>query len=355
MIDDQRQIDFFKKVASYQYAVMLIQDYAIDNNFLVTLTNTIGNIYRYLHYNSFNTVTIYSALEPQYHLSQQTGSNSTTYVSYENLTAIRGQDIVIHVKPNLELEVSVNYTLDVQELRKNCLVYKFERVSETECFYGKTDMKRLDPIPDADSYFSIQTYKTLELALEDYKTKIAMHSECVYLQQAWFDNSMIFFGNRPEHKLRDSLTQFLKMRLRNVEVRPEQIVDKSHPVDIKVTWALANRLALLEIKWIGKSVKHKQKQFTQRYYERRALEGAGQLANYLDENIKQSPTYATKGYLIVYDARRANCNLPTIDIVSSADGLKFINEEFIYNPDYNTTRTDFAKPYRFFMKPKLTN
>jgi predicted alpha/beta-fold hydrolase len=131
-------------------------------------------------------------------------------------------------------------------------------------------------------------------------------------------------------------------------------VDRSHPVDIKITWALVNRLALIEIKWLGKSLVDRRKQFTQNYTEARALSGANQLANYLDENLRQAPIYASKGYLVIFDARRAMCKTDTT-ILYKDDAMKYLNSDIQYNPEYHRTRTDFASPFRFFMEPKYLN
>ena len=85
------------------------------------------------------------------------------------------------------------------------------------------------------------------------------------------------------------------------------------------------------------------------------LEGAKQLSEYLDSNLVQSPVKTTKGYLAVFDARRWGCSSSTTT-VKKADGLKYLNEIIILTPDYSATRTDFAKPFRFFMEPlNMTN
>ncbi|OYU80441.1 MAG: hypothetical protein CFE23_09295 [Flavobacterium sp. BFFFF1] len=354
MINDQRGIEYFKKIAQLHFAVVVVSDYGIQLTDVTKFTDTISLIYRYLAYNTFKSVTIYSALTETNYLSALIGANPTTYSSYENITPLSGDDIVIEIKSNGELNISINYKIDIETLRKDSIIYNFDKQKGVESIYNKTTVSRLEPIPDSDSYFAIQSYKSLELALEDYKTKVAKHSDCPYLQRVWFDSNMLFFRKAPEHILRDSLTHFLKLKLRNAEIRPEQIVDKSHPVDIKVTWALANRLALIEIKWLGKSLKHRNKQFTKKFYPARALSGAKQLADYLDANLIQSPTYATMGYLVVFDARRAGCNKGTVETLNSTDALTFLNQEIVYNPEYHSIRTDFAVPQRYFMTPKYS-
>lgn len=353
MITDSRQLDYFKKIAELLYIPMIIEDYGSDKiDFLLRLTKTISEIYKYLRFNDFDLVTVYIAIDETSFLSSFIEISPNIIKSYENLSQISGRQIVIEVKESGELHFIVDTEIEVA--RENSIIYKHIKSTETEIIFGKTSEKNLPSIPDADSYFSIQTYKDLELALEDYGTKIARHSECVYLQTAWLDiNNKIFFKPKPEHILRDSLTQFLKMRLRNAETRPEQIVDDSHPVDIKVTWSLASHLALIEIKWLGKSLESLGANFTE-YNNQRALDGAKQLADYLDANIKQAPVKTTKGYLVIFDARRWQCNNNTTS-VNAVNGLYYVNKDIVFSPDYHNIRQDFAKPIRFFLKPVITN
>jgi hypothetical protein len=355
MIDDQRQVEYFKKIASELYIPMVLSEYGANRkDTLIHLTDTISAAYRHLDYNSFKTVIFYVSLESTTALSSLQGSNSKVVTSYESLTQLRGESIVIEAKQNGELHYAINFQADIQQLRLNAIVYHFKSENGVEIFYGKSSERTLLSIPDADSYFAIQTYKSLDSALEDYGSKVARHSECQDLQKAWFDPNRIFFKPKPEHLLRDSLTRFLKLRLRNTEVRPEQNVDTSHPVDIKVTWSLASRLALIEIKWLGKSLAEYGKDFTQTYTQQRALDGAQQLADYLDENAKQAPVKTTRGYLVVYDARRWNCNNQTTT-VDRPNGMKYENGSIAYNPQFHLTRQDFAIPRQFFMEPVVTS
>jgi hypothetical protein len=352
MIVDQRHIDYYKKITDSLYLPMVLNDYGSDKqDLLLQLTDSVSKIYKHLKYNSFKSVVIYTSIEGSTSLSEIAGANPTTILSYDNLSPLTGEHIVIEVKPNGDLHYSIDFSFDINVNRNSAIIYNFVKSTETETIFGKASDKKLPSIPDSDSYFAIQTYKDLDLALEDYNTKVARHSECGYLKDIWADANKIFFKPKPEHILRDSLTHFLKIRLRNTEVRPEQIVDKSHPVDIKVTWTLASHLALIEIKWLGKSLRTTgTKKIKQIYTRQRALNGAKQLADYLDANLIQSPVKTTRGYLAIFDARRWGCNKNSTTI-SNADGMKYLNDVIIYNPNYNATRTDFAKPFKFFMQP----
>lgn len=150
--------------------------------------------------------------------------------------------------------------------------------------------------------------------------------------------------------MRDSLTQFLKDCVRgDVEVRPEQVVDRTHPVDIKVTWFMSNRLALIEIKWLGASKKRGGNKFT-RHFAARAQKGARQLVDYLNANAVQAPQQDARGYLVIFDARRARVK-PSTRSINHADGFKYEHSEIVFSPTYHEIRADFETPVRMFMEP----
>lgn len=356
MIEDQKHIDYFKNIARELYLSNVLSDYGNDKkDLLIQLTETISDIYKHLQYNAFKNVLIYISVENKSSsLSSILTTPPLTILSYENLSQLSGNNIVIEVKSDGNLDYSIDSEFSINSNRENAIIYSFKKETETEIIFGKTNQNILPKIPDSDSYFAIQTYKKLNLALEDYGSKIARYSECVYLKNVWADENRIFFKPKPEHILRDSLTDFLKKRLRNTEVRPEQIVDTSHPVDIKVTWSLASHLALIEIKWIGQSIKNgKASGYTKQRAINRVNSGAKQLADYLDENQKQAPTKTTKGYLVTFDARREYDGTSTE--LDRARGLKYVNDNILLAPDYHTSRPDFAKPVRFFMEHSITN
>jgi len=352
MISDESQLEYFKKIANDNFSVLIKEDYGSGGiERLTILTEKIAKIYKHLNFLSFERIIIFTALDQGLSLDKVAGSNCNKCHSINNLTQIHGTEITIEVTENLELLISVNFIPSLDLLRSNAVVY--ERHQTVETILGKIQQRTLREIPNTDSYFAIKTYKELDIALEDYKVIVARYSDsCSELRNVWLDSNKIFFKPRPESKLRDSLIFFLKIRLRNTEVRPEQVVDASHPVDIKITWEYTTYLALIEIKWLGKSLMSiGGGTFNQIYSHSRALEGANQLVDYLDKNKIQAPQKITKGYLVVFDARRWGTNTNT-EKLTKAQGFRYENNEINYNPDYSQIRSDFARPVRFFMEPK---
>ena len=177
------------------------------------------------------------------------------------------------------------------------VVYVRDRTGERFVAPAKTVVIPPDP-RTGTSRFAVRTFADLTDALEHYRLQSVRTSQCPVLRTVWADPNRLFFIPGPESKMRLSLKNFLENVLRGVEVREEQTIDALHPVDLRVTFNMRNRIALIEIKWLGRSLPNV------RHDDSRALEGADQLAGYLDANHDDEPSIITRGYLVVIDGRR---------------------------------------------------
>lgn len=259
---------------------------------------------------------------------------------------------------NLILEIgsdgrAYRRTLDVEHLdilAANAVVYCYK--SGNEEFLAGTERKAVARMDySARSQFSIPTFSNLREALQHYERENIRESTCYLFRQAWQDDKRLFFKAKPEAKMRDSLTQFLRNRLGgDHDVWPEQIVDESHPVDIRVQPKFTNnRLMLIEIKWLGNSVAQ-DGHVTARHNEPRAQEGATQLAQYLDDQRRSAPSHIVQGYYVIIDGRRANLREGTT-FISRKDGMHYETKEITFAPAPHLTRHDFDPPYRMFASP----
>lgn len=273
---------------------------------------------------------------------------AVTFNSFETLAQNVTGPCTIQVLDSGDVLFWRSATADPVQLAQKAVVYRYQ--DRVEKFYAKSEITVVHKIlPQYASNFCVPTFDELRVALERYESTMVRYSSCPILSEVWFDADRIFLRSKPERKMRQSLTQFLKVCLRgDVEVRPEQIVDESHPVDIKVTWFLSNRLALIEIKWLGHS--RNAKAITTQYGPSRARAGAKQLANYLNSNASQAPVHVSRGYLVVIDGRRFGLNA-SVSTVSHKRGLRYANSEIPYNPEYHKIRPDFEKPIRMFAEP----
>ena len=129
----------------------------------------------------------------------------------------------------------------------------------------------------------------------------------------------------------------------------EQNVDKTHPVDIRVNFQFSNNVALIEVKWLGKS-RHPDGSLATEYTASRARDGAHQLASYLDSFTVSSPSSVVKGYLVVLDARRRGLVVGAADI-SEEDGMYYAHQEVRFDREYDLERIDFSQPLRMFAEP----
>jgi len=266
--------------------------------------------------------------------------------SLEHMPRFSSDQIVVQLLENGRLLISQTAVVDPVDASQVCVVYTYENRSEK--FYAKAQVREvINPGVGYASIFAVPTFDDLGLALLDYRDKLARRTSCQILTRVWSGQRRIIFRAAPESTMRDSLIQFLKNCLRG-EVRPEQPATATRPVDIKVTWFMSARLALIEIKWLGKSRKSTGKLTS--YSEARARKGAKQLADYLDGNADQAPKQETRGYLVIFDGRRARVK-PRTRTISHSDGFKYEHAEIVFTPRYHETRHDFAAPIRMFMEP----
>jgi hypothetical protein len=245
------------------------------------------------------------------------------------------------------------------------LVDDFGRLAETAVVYYYRDADffflegALSPVPNPTGFpscFGLPTFVDLDRALVHYASSMARYSTCKILRTVWFDASRILLNNKPEKIMRESLAQYLQSTLRDhelVEVREEQNVDESHPVDIKVSWSMSNRVAIIEIKWMGDSAHSREPRVGTWYDHKRALDGADQLARYLDANVVRAPRHITRGYLTVFDGRRDGIVRSKLEQTLSAESARyFADKDVVYDPVYHEVRMDFAPPVRFYLEPR---
>lgn len=244
------------------------------------------------------------------------------------------------------------YPLDASALAalsQNAVVYHHHGKVEKFVVRG-TDYRLVNPITGYGSVFCKPTFSSLATALDSYRVHTAAHTSCEILKDAWNEPARWFFKLKPERIMRKSLVQYLRNVLSDAEVRPEQHVDESHPVDVKVSFALTDLRAIIEIKWLGDSVDDTGK-ITTGYTQARAVAGAKQLAEYLDSSCEWGPNVKARGYLVVFDARRKGL-VSGITTLPPAHALHYKDEDITYSPDYSTIRKDFEVPVRMYMYPK---
>jgi len=232
------------------------------------------------------------------------------------------------------------------------VVYEFKDQQEHFIAKGKRFLvQRL--APSFSSQFCVPAFSSLEEALNRYKIGSVRTGRCMILQSSIYGEKRIFFRERPEEGMRNSLFQFLAAALRGAEVTPEQNVHirRLKPVDLRVTWTYSQKIALIEIKWMGKSLSRNKKRFTAQHADTRAKEGAEQLKEYLDYMRTLDATKSIMGYYVILDARRKRTQ-PSTSSITREDGLFYANREVLFSPEYHNLRPDFAPPIRMFLEPK---
>lgn len=301
-------------------------------------------IFKYVEPESFGAIiVVFKTLEESSRPIDET--TARTIVNPANLKQEIAGNTVIQVLSDGRLLLWSGLEIRPELLAKEAVVYKY--YNRQEYFLAGTAQTEVAKVGQYASIYSVPAFSDLRLALERYKSDRAKETSCPILQGAWSDEKQLLFVQGPEKVMRDSLVEFLKISLRDAETRPEQNMGVSYPVDIKVTFSFSNRLALIEIKWLGSSIKPNGKLVSR--HDGRARSGAKQLADYLVKNRKQAPTHITRGYLVVFDGRRRRIKKNTKSI-NNADGGYFRHREIKFDPKYDEELDDFEIPIRMFME-----
>ena len=269
-------------------------------------------------------------------------SDVLTWVD-EPLAIQLGTDDTLSVWPSLNVA-------DLTELSHHAVIYSFE--GQNEYFWAGGEHERIPKVvPGTPSLFAVPTFTTLRDALNRYRSTSVRVCQCHILKSAWYDSNRLFFKAKPEKLMRRSLVQYLRASLRTAsEVAPEQNVDESHPIDIKVTFDGTQQVALIEIKWLGKSRNEEDGNLASAYFDQRVRDGAKQLADYLDMFRHSAPLKHTRGYLVTIDGRRRGLSA-TSTSVTHADGMYYDHQEISFIPKFHERRNDFEEPIRMFAEP----
>jgi hypothetical protein len=283
------------------------------------------------------------------------GNDAGRPVQANELASVLPDGGTLQVLPNGSL-LAWQLTLaddDLRDLSAEAVVYVWR--SGGEAFAVEQGFKAILNPNGYPSALAPPTFFLLADALTEYDAHMARHSTCYILQDAWHDVRRLLLVNQPEKIMRRSLAQHLRSTLRDhAEVREEQNVTETKPIDIKVTWSLGSHLSLIEIKWLGRSVNAAGDALAVAYSSPgRPREGAKQLANYLAENEQRAPTHNNEGHLIVFDARRKGTSRFPRGEISAEDARAFAGDIIDYDPQYETLREDFRTPRRFWLEPKL--
>lgn len=224
------------------------------------------------------------------------------------------------------------------------------RLGDPETFWANTNQIIVkNASANSKSAFAIPTFWSLDEALKNYHLDKVRRSPHCELGYCWHTPECLRWKAGPEHMLRDSLYEYLNITLRAVsEVKREQIVDATHPVDLKVTWNHALARGLIEIKWLGKSFDDDGR-MTSNYSEARAVDGARQLRNYVTVSEEENYELHIVGYLVVFDGRRRGI-ADAVSQISREHALHYKEREIQFTEELLNDKR-LRLDYRFFVEP----
>ena len=332
------------KLLQSQFIVRIDDVYAdgVVDDFKIFIRQ-VRKLFQHINLDQYQTITAFVGNIPY-----ATGKGKV--ISIENIHAEDTTNLVINFVTEEVTEVIQNTNIDIVAISADTFVYQWSAIDEKpDQFFVKGEKMpfSIEVTPEEGSFFSKKTYNDLDAALIDYRDNFALMCRGKVLAES-MTPERLFFKPAPEKSLQEALYEYLSCRLRQCDVNREHIVDTSHPVDLVIRWRGTNHMALVEIKWLGTSLKDGE--ISTRYTDARARDGANQLVGYIDNNQDSFPKDVTIGYLVVYDLRRRNNNDPARTKILRADANHYKNIEISYNPQYWLDRKDIKKPYRFFVK-----
>lgn len=266
------------------------------------------------------------------------------------------KDVIIQVFENKDVILWEDIDCSSIFDNENNLIYVFN--SNKEVFFAHK--QEIDITKNEfGSQFSDEFHE-LEKQLYNYNLHRVRHSSCPLLFDSWHSSNKIFFkgGGKdiPESFIQKSLHNFIKDlsifkgELGQFDPTREHNTDARKPVDIIVRWEKSNRIALIEIKWMGKSIHNSE--FKSNHNNSRANEGYADLKEYFDLARKDNPNKLIKCFLVVIDGRRWNTN-ETTTTISYSNGMHYENEEITLDEDkkFHTNHKEICKPIRMFAEP----
>lgn len=276
--------------------------------------------------------------------------------AFDEVSSVSALSVLLGATEDILIEVmaggSMRYWVGAYtQNNEDRIVYTYKGPSQ-EAFIVADVEVTIPPLDGHLSRYAVPYFSSLEAALDNYAEQCARLSQCPRLRNAWRDDTRLIFAPKPEHHMRDSLIFWLRNTLRGhseIEVMPEQNVNASRPVDIKVHWSVGRQISMMEVKWLGKSAKENATSWGSQYPASRAQEGLEQLATYLDLYRAEAPHFDARGHLVVFDGRREGLALTGAPLPRSKAFKHQHNP-----PNYDSAllrRSDMGSPKRFFLEP----
>jgi hypothetical protein len=345
-LNAQATIDTVKNVT---YILSIAQ--SLDNRdgsavLALKLIETIQEIYRFLepsHYRG--KLVVCTTFDETIILDSK---DATALIDKSLLTTRTGGSVVVQLKGDSSLLLWETTIPPDLLAKKDFIFYCYESSSE------RFHVNGLDiPVRNETGCSSIYSLYYFRLAeeLRRYSVERILNSSCEIFRTSWIDQRRLFFRAKPEEIMQKSLKEFLSSSMRGVDVVREYNLGASKPVDIRVYWKDANRAALIEVKWFGKSMNSDESLATS-YSNARANDGSDQVKEYLDLVAQDSPSVIAKGYLVVIDGRRKGLKQDTRKIPEE-DGYAYEHSEIEFAADksFHLTIHNFENPVRMFARP----
>lgn len=251
--------------------------------------------------------------------------------------------------PEIWLNIEQRDIQDLLSINKEFIAYVYK--NNEEYFLVNCQKIAIHNRYSCPSIFALQ-YHDLNEALLDYKNERVRTGTCELFKSCWENKYRIYLKNKPENCMQISLKEFLNNRIRGITIDREFNLGASKPVDVRIFWREANRAALIEVKWLGQSLK-KDGDLGTEYTNSRGNDGMDQIKEYVDLAKEDNPNTIAKGYLVVVDCRRRGIAKQKVRSIPIDDGMYYAGKELTIKDEkmYWDTHPSIEKPIRMFVEP----
>lgn len=201
---------------------------------------------------------------------------------------------VIH--PNSDL----NYFIDGDEVGES-VFYTSDDVSSYNKKFDVSQIK--DVFAGYRNHLTIRSNYNKFFVPKSHLESLRVDLSSSLEKEQFFESNRHLLINRPEDSFRDDLRQYLELNLRATLLTKEYILENFKRLDIFLLDETGSGLFLIEVKWIGVSVRSCGKKIGTMYGEADIHPGAIiQTIGYIEQLHKEGKNIKL-GYLAVFDAR----------------------------------------------------
>lgn len=174
-----------------------------------------------------------------------------------------------------------------------------ERLQRVNVFYSEEDSRRFREkytLAEIEDIFAAYQHE-----LSDPSNYGLFFTDLTAINRINPNHHKQILRNSPEKHFRDHLLKYLNQNTQHTFYKEIELQTTKRETDLFTEWE--GRKYMIEIKWLGMSIKKDGSAFTQAMSETAARKGVTQSLEYIQELVEKMRINLKCGYLLVFDAR----------------------------------------------------